>query len=240
MSVFFRFPSTAHIAWLSDEAPRSDKVLSRTEAEDFLEAEVSVEEKVDGANLGFSLDAQGTVRIQNRGQYLRAPYMGQFDRLSDWLAVHGAAISAALESHADEGLMLFGEWCAARHSLDYTALPDWFLLFDVYERTTGRFWSSGRRNALAAQCGLAAVPTLFHGHLTLTDLKEMLEKVESRYRSGKLEGVVIRKESADWCDARAKLVRSDFTQAIVEHWTRRRLEWNRVDWSAAYDQGLTG
>ena len=27
-------------------------------------------------------------------------------------------------------LILFGEWCAAQHSLDYETLPDWFLAFD--------------------------------------------------------------------------------------------------------------
>ena len=118
--------------------------------------------------------------------------------------MHGGAVQAALGLHADAGLMLFGEWCAARHSLDYNALPDWFLLFDVYERATGRFWSSVRRNVLAAECGLATVPTLFQGHLTLADLKEMLDNVHSRYRAGRLEGVIIRRESSDWCDARAK------------------------------------
>jgi len=236
MNDFFRFPSTAHIAWLADGAPREDKVLSPAEAEAFLTTAVSVEEKIDGANLGFSLCAEGKVRIQNRGQHIDAPHTGQFGRLPDWLAMHGGAVQAALGLHADAGLMLFGEWCAARHSLDYNALPDWFLLFDVYERATGRFWSSVRRNVLAAECGLATVPTLFQGHLTLADLKEMLDNVHSRYRAGRLEGVIIRRESSDWCDARAKLVRSDFTQTIGEHWSRRRLEWNRLDWSAAHDQ----
>ena len=58
----------------------------------------------------------------------------------------------------------------------------------------------------------------------------MLDTVHSRYRSGTLEGVVVRQETADWCQARAKLVRPDFTQTIAEHWSRRRLEWNRLGW----------
>ena len=70
----------------------------------------------------------------------------------------------------------------------YTALPDWFLLFDVYERQSGRFWSSARRSALAAQCGLVTVPTLFRGQTTLAQLQTMLDTVPSRYRSGTLAG----------------------------------------------------
>ncbi len=233
MSDFFRFPPTPHIAWLAGGAPRDDKVLSPAEAAALLAGDVTVEEKLDGANLGFSLSPEGELRAQNRGQYLHTPHAGQFARLPDWLAVHGDTLHATLAQHTDAGLMLFGEWCAARHSLDYDHLPDWFLLFDVYERVTGRFWSSARRNTLAAQCGLVTVPTLRQGHCTLEALKTLLHTHPSRYRPGTLEGVVIRHESADGCEARAKLVRSDFTQAITEHWSRRRLEWNRLDWRTA-------
>lgn len=49
------------------------------------------------------------------------------------------------------------------------------------------------------------------------------------FRQGTLEGVVIRKESAEWPEARAKLVRPDFIQTIGEHWSNRRIEWNHVE-----------
>lgn len=131
-------------------------------------------------------------------------------------------------ANASAVLMLFGEWCAARHSLGYDRLPDWFLLFDVYDRSQGRFWSAPRRNALAAMLGLATVPRLLEGCFTLPQLKDALVGQHSQFRQGALEGIVIRRESAEWCEARAKLVQPDFTQAIGEHWSRRRIEWNRL------------
>lgn len=73
-----------------------------------------------------------------------------------------------------------------RHGVHRTAR--WFVLFDVYERQSGRFWSSARRNALAAQCGLVTVSTLFRGQTTLAQLQTMLDTVPSRYRSGTLAG----------------------------------------------------
>ncbi|HMU88226.1 MAG TPA: RNA ligase family protein, partial [Agitococcus sp.] len=124
------------------------------------------------------------------------------------------------------------EWCAARHSLDYAALPDWFLLFDVYDRSVGRFWSTSRRNILAHNTGLLTVPQVMHGKFTLAELKTVVMDTPSHYRQGALEGVVIRSESADWCESRAKLVRPDFTQSIETHWRKRTIEWNRVDYSA--------
>jgi hypothetical protein len=225
---FFRFPHTPHIAWLAKGEPRDDKVLSPTEATEFLNADVVVEEKLDGANLGFSLSPDGELRAQNRGQYLFAPHAGQFARLPDWLLLHGDRLRAALAPQASDGLMLFGEWCAARHSLSYDHLPDWFLLFDVYDRNQSRFWSTPRRNAVANTLGLATVPRLLKGRFTLPQLKDALNGQQSQFRQGALEGVVIRRESAEWCEARAKLVRPDFTQTIGEHWSRRRIEWNRL------------
>ena len=57
MTDFYRFPHTPHLAWLGSAPPRDDKVLTPQEAKSFLSADVLVEEKVDGANLGFSVDA---------------------------------------------------------------------------------------------------------------------------------------------------------------------------------------
>jgi len=224
MTEFFRFPHTPHIAWLADGEPRDDKVLSPMEVKTLLAGVVMVEEKLDGANLGFSLGPEGDLRAQNRGQYLAVPHAGQFSRLPAWLVQHGEDVAAVLTPD----LMLFGEWCAARHSLDYSALPDWLMVFDVYDRKVGKFWSTRRRNALASAIGLATVPALNRAKLTLAQLKSLLTTQTSRHRAGPVEGIVIRRESADWCEGRAKLVRPDFTQAIGEHWSKRGIEWNRL------------
>lgn len=221
---FFRFPHTPHLLWLGQGSPRDDKVLSPHEVTDLLAAEVVIEEKLDGANVGFSLAPDGSLRAQNRGQYLVEPHAGQFARLPAWLAQH----SEGLRSVLTPKLIVFGEWCAARHSLDYAALPDWFLLFDVYDRGAGQFWSTPRRNDLASRAGLLTVPQVQQGKVTVSDLKKLVSDTTSRYRAGPLEGVVIRRESVDWCEARAKLVRPDFTQTIDTHWRKRALEWNRI------------
>lgn len=224
MSDFFRFPHTPHIDWLGDGMPRDDKVLTEPEIEALLAQPIRVEEKLDGANLGISLRATGELRAQNRGQYLLEPFAGQFSRLNSWLGQHQYALCDNLQSD----WIVFGEWCAARHSLDYDNLPDWFVVFDVYDRTEQKFWSCARRNALAEKLGLAVVPTLYQGAATLPELKELLAHASSRYREGNPEGIVMRQDSELWCEARAKLVRADFAQSIEEHWRSRAIEWNDV------------
>ncbi len=225
MSDFFRFPHTPNLAWLGDGKVRGDKVLTTTEAEVFLAHVIVLEEKVDGANLGFSVDRNGDVRVQNRGQYLQRPFTGQFSRLNEWLAIHEEALFETL----GESLVLFGEWVAAVHSFEYTNLPDYFLVFDVYDRGEGHFWSTARRSALASEHGLCLINQIGKGHYRLDSLKQILATTPSVYRDGGCEGIYLRHESEDWLIARAKLVHPDFVQSIGEHWRSRSLRWNALN-----------
>ena len=224
MTDFFRFPHTPHLAWLGPGAPRDDKVLTPAEARALLSGEVVVEEKLDGANMGLSLAPDGSLRAQNRGQYLYEPHAGQFARLPAWLAQYQDALREALTPE----LILFGEWCAFTHSIAYTALPDWFVAFDVYDRASGRFWSQARRNALLQRIGIAVVPEVTRGRLTLAALERLLEETPSAFGAPHVEGFVLRRDAGDWCEARAKLVRADFTQAMDTHWRHRAPAHNRL------------
>lgn len=224
MNNFFRFPHTPHLAWLGQDTPRDDKVMSATEAEDFLAHAVVLEEKVDGANLGFSVSGDDEVKAQNRGQFLARPFTGQFARLNEWLAIHEEALFDALGEH----LILFGEWVAAVHSLEYPRLPDYFLVFDVYDKQVQYFWSTTRRNALASRLGLCHIHQVGKGHYRLEALKQMLLKTPSTYRVGNVEGLYLRQEDDDWLMARAKLVHPDFVQNIGDHWRSRTLRWNKL------------
>lgn len=226
MTEFFRFPHTPHIAWLAPGQPRDDKVLAPDEVAEFLSQELVIEEKLDGANMGISFSAEAVLHVQNRGQYLNRPYGGQFSRLEEWLASREDDLFDALGSH----LMLFGEWCAAQHSLDYATLPDWFMAFDVYDRREQRFWSTRRRDELAQRLGIKLVPRVSKGQVKLPELIDWVKEKTSHYRDGHLEGVVMRYEDDDWLLQRAKLVRPDFVQAIEEHWRSRALQWNRIAW----------
>lgn len=229
MTEFYRFPHTPHLFWLASGVPRDDKVLSAAEAADLLAHEVVVEEKLDGANLGISVGEDGRLLTQNRGQYLESPFLGQFSRLDQWLKVHENNLFDALGTR----LIVYGEWCAARHSITYRRLPDWWLLFDVYDKQEGRFWSTQRRNDLASELGIAHVPKLFAGSSTVTVLADYLNSARSCYRDGAMEGVVVRHEDDNWLLGRAKLVRADFTQSIDLHWRKKPLEWNRLELPAS-------
>jgi len=130
---------------------------------------------------------------------------------------------------------LFGEWCRARHSISYQALPDWLLAFDLYDTHTNRFWSFNRLQQRLADTTIALIPVLAtRRYETVETLLEELKR-PSRYtgdgrNGGALEGVVLRIESEDgqWLVERAKVVRPEFVQAITTHWSKQTMEKNRV------------
>ena len=222
--VFFKFPRTPHLWWPLDRPPNDDRVIDPSLVREFLSGDVVVEEKVDGANVGFSLGADGTIRIQNRGSWIDRGAHPQFQPIWSWVSRHYSALTDALKPD----LILFGEWCYAVHSVRYDHLPDWFLGFDVCDKTAERFWSSSRRNGLFARAGIQPVPSLYTGRFSLADLISILNSEPSRLGARALEGIYIRREGPDWLEARAKLVRPEFLNNIGEHWSSRRLERNEL------------
>ena len=220
---FHKFPHTPHLLWLGAGTPREDKCLTVPEAAEFLSSEVIVEEKVDGANLGLSLDPYGRIRAQSRGNFL-APGRShaQWNPLWPWLAER----RAILENGLIGGLILFGEWCYARHTVAYDALPDWFLGFDVFDTNRRRFWSVSRRNVWLRERGLVPVPEVARGRFQRKQIPSLLGA--SAIGHLPVEGIYLRREEVGWLSARAKVVSATFKQQIEEHWTRRAVIPNQL------------
>lgn len=221
--VLHKFPSTPHLAWLSNKVVRDDKVLTPAEAETFLSGPVVLEEKVDGANLGLSFDSVSQLRFQNRGNWLAGKLTGQWERLRGWAADH----EAVLRDNLPRDHVLFGEWCYIKHSIRYDHLPDWFLVFDVYDCKEQKCWSVRRRDSLAATAHLATVPRISKGLCSMDDLAKILDGRSDLY-DGPREGIYLRREDDNWLLDRAKLVQAGFTQTIKEHWTRQGFVANKL------------
>jgi ATP-dependent RNA circularization protein (DNA/RNA ligase family) len=219
---FVKFPRTPHLFWHGDSAPRGDKLLEPAEAGALLRCSASVEEKVDGANVGLSVGPDGRLRAQSRGAYLEHGTGGQWKPLWQWLARRESQLVPALGS----SLILFGEWCSAEHSIPYDALPDWMLVIDVYDRSEDRFWSRDRRDLLARRLGLSVVPLLGEGLYNTQSLRKLIGP--SRLGSVQAEGVYLRWDDGQWLTARAKVVRPGWVMATDEHWSSRPLKANRL------------
>lgn len=215
---FVRFPSIPYLRAPDGVDVRQDKVLSDTDRQDFLSQSIVVEEKVDGENLGISF-SRGVVRFQARGSFVE-PGGARFRGLSSWIGPR----LRRLEEAAGGERVLFGEWCASRHTVGYDSLPDWFLLFDVYDARRG-YLSIDERNRIATEAGLATVPLL---HVGIFSEDELLGRiVKSNFGREVMEGLMLRAAGAQFV-RRAKMVRSGFTQSIDTHWMSGSITRNRL------------
>ena len=222
MESFMKFPSTPHLAVLDGAPIRDDKVFSDVERELFLSNEVTVEEKIDGANLGISFCSDGVLRAQNRGSVLAEPMTGQWKKLPDWLAERRESFFDVLTDQ----YILFGEWCYATHSVFYDSLPDWFIGFDVFDLYANRFLCKRRRNVFLGSLKLHSVPCIATGRFSLAEINGMIGR--SRFGNEMAEGLYLRSDDDNWLNQRAKLVRPAFIQSIDTHWSRGLLKVNRL------------
>ena len=221
-SDFFKYPSIPHLTLLEGVHVRDDKTMSEMERDEFLQHELVIEEKVDGANLGISFGPDGNIRAQNRGSYLRLPDSGQWKSLTDWLAARAETFFDII----GDRYILFGEWCYARHSVKYDRLPDWFLGFDVYDRQTGNFPAVSRRDEILRKTQVERVPFIARGHFTLSEVKSFV--ATSNFGTQPAEGICIRYESDNRLVKRAKLVRPSFIQEMDQHWSRSGIRKNKL------------
>lgn len=115
---------------------------------------VCIEEKMDGANLGISIGENMQLKVQNRSHFVNSKSHSQFSTLDSWVETNSAVLYELLES---QNLILFGEWLYAKHSIHYTRLPGYFMAFDLYDKSVGKFLSWRERNRRLEGTGIPVV-----------------------------------------------------------------------------------
>lgn len=249
-----RYPRTHHLE--GSRLQPGDQDLDQVPLDTLRGAYCVIEEKLDGANAGISLDDDGRLRLQSRGHVLTGgPRERHFNLLKQWAAVHETAIAARLAP----GMTLYGEWLYAKHTIFYDRLPHYFLEFDIRD-AAGTFWSTARRGQHLAGSPIVAVPVLWRG---VVDRPSKLPELvaESLYKSARwreqlreaaIEGGVdpdrcaVETDSSDHAEglyikvedpatetvvARYKWVRASFLTAVVDsgsHWHARPIVANRL------------
>jgi ATP-dependent RNA circularization protein (DNA/RNA ligase family) len=221
---FFKFPRTPHVFIIPGLNIRDDKLLSPQEAALFYNNPVIVEEKVDGANIGISINTEGELQVQNRGNYIRPGEHPQFDTLWEWIYSRAHLLSDILANR----YILFGEWCYLVHSISYSSLPDWFIGIDVYDIHEGKFLKVTDRNEFFKHLNIFPVPQIAEGCFSKDQLLETLSHTISRLGADQLEGLYLRLEESQWLLKRAKIVRGDFIQNITKHWKDEVLRKNSL------------
>jgi len=244
----------------------SDNDLVRSEGDSLVrqitngQSTVIIEEKVDGANMGISLSASGKVLAQNRSHYISSGDHAQFNPLHAWIAEHNTALYNILslgqeDRAASQGLILYGEWVVAKHSIPYHKLPGYFIAYDLYDRFHERFHSRSRFHKALRGSGIPVVPivsnerfgSIFSNSVKNSNRtrpngwkKKFLDLLDTpsvfRNDGGKVEGIVLRidDEEDNYLKDQFKLVRPDFIAGCNDgHWSDRKVEKQIIDYDYA-------
>ena len=246
-----KYPRTRHLE--GSRLQPGDEDLDQVPLESLRGMYCVVEEKLDGANAGMSLDDDGELQLQSRGHILvggaREKHWDLFKR---WAHAHAASLVPKLA-----GLTLYGEWLYAKHTIFYDQLPHYFLEFDIRD-ATGAFWSTARRREHLAGMPVVSVPILWEGVVTeprkLPALvgdalyksprwRERLREVAAHLDPDRVaaetdpettaEGLYIKVEDrkAGTVIDRLKWIRASFLTAVVDsgsHWLARPIVPNQL------------
>eukprot|EP01083_Nonionella_stella_P125120 378323_1 len=226
---FFKFPRTPHL-WNTGAATRDDIQLDAQYGKLYYGPSaraVVVTEKVDGANLGIALSANYEIQCQHRGSAIVYNSSAEYTKLKDWLDRNSKVLCQILEPQRH---ILFGEWCQCKHSILYDTLPDYFLVFDLYDRHSNTFVSRAKLERICD--GKLVVTKLIckQKFQNKEEIEALMNDTRSNYTQGAIEGLYLKidDDEQDINVHRCKLVRSEFIQGITEHWIHKKLEYNTI------------
>ena len=212
-----KYPSTPYLEF----APGNNDFT--IESKLFLHKRIVITEKIDGSN----------VCIHHKECYARthssAPKHPSFDAFkalhANLLCTHPKLLNVFTH--------LFGEWCYAKHSISYDALPNYLVLFGV--RMDGSWWSWEGVVRFAKALDIPTVPVLYQGVVAseaeLEQLVNQLRQGPSECGAPEKEGVVVRLASSfldnDFSQSVAKWVRPGHVQDN-EHWKHKEIIRNKL------------
>lgn len=194
--------------------------LDRKEIKQLLASNVSIEEKMDGANTGIIRHKTG-FHLQKRGSLVGRSEHAQFDFFYNW------AYSQKYDNimSIPVGYLVYGELMFACHHIFYDRLPDYFLVFDVYNTKKNKWMNRRQKEEFCSEYGFSIVPLIDQGVFTLDELYSIIPK-ESRY-GHRAEGVVVKRYNKKNY-IRGKIVWPSFMKEIddSDHWRNKPVRMN--------------
>lgn len=195
--------------------------LSDADVKRLLGGTVSVQEKLDGANVGI-IRHKDSFHIQKRGSLVGESEHDQFNLFKAWVYENYEKVMAI-----PEGTILYGELMFCKHTVFYDKLPDYFVAFAWCDRDTNEYYSRDEMVELCDRIGISYVPEIARGVFNKTELFDLIPKT-SNFGSEPAEGIVVWNQKNGM---RGKVVREEFQKAMdrTGHWMRQKIKINQLE-----------
>ncbi len=205
-----KYPRTPHLPWSPGRT--SDDVLIESLSALRAQTEVVVTEKLDGENTTLYRDRLHARSIDSSAHESR-----------DWVK----ALHARVRHQIPSSMRVCGENVFAVHSIEYDALPSFFLAFGIYVDEQCIAWDDTVK--WAAKLGLSHVPVLYRGPWTDAAIQACWQGVSAF--GPEQEGYVVRAVGdfamADFGSRVAKYVRPCHVTS-EKHWKAGPVRRNRL------------
>lgn len=195
--------------------------LSKSEVQKLLSGQVTILEKLDGANTAI-IRHKNIFKLQKRGSLIETSEHVQFQRLKDWSAINYEKIM-----NIPKDTILYGEWMYAKHTVFYDKLPDYFIPFAWYDKKLNKYLNYKELKKRCDEIGLIVAPLLYQGAIDKMSLFDLIPNI-SNFGSEKAEGLVVWNYKQQM---RGKVVRAEFQKAMDEdgHWMHKQITRNRLE-----------
>lgn len=211
------FPRTPH---LCSNTQGNDVTASPEEASTIFTQPLNIEEKVDGASVGITMDDHGDPVIRNRDHVLRKGYLKntpakrQFRPLWEWFYENQKRFQT-LARHGR--FAVYGDWMWMQHGLEYESLPDWLIAYDLYDQDEHQFVAPPQARCLLIAMGFT-VPKLFD-QITPATYEDIIPLTQTSGEWTKnherIEGIYLKTYDDRFVTGRFKMVRPDFLQGAL-------------------------
>lgn len=201
--------------------PHFNKEISKATHDDIvlddsinLPIECYIQEKIDGANMGISFNDGPILRnrehILNKGySKIRTNAKRQFTSAWNWLHKHEDDIRN-VEKEWQSPITIYGDWMIYQHSLFYDKLPDTFIAYDIWSVEDDKYLSP---DIVAKLLNKTNISYIKPKEIIFNNIKEIIEysEMESEYRNGMREGIVLKTTEGDFLKETYKVVNKHFS-----------------------------
>jgi len=201
-----KYPRTYHFLW-SPGLQNDDRQLPSTEG--WQGRQVVITEKMDGEGTTFYHDGLHARSVDDMEPHPSRTFI--------------KAIHAACKFDIPDNYRVCGENLTAVHSIKYTDLPSYFMVFSIWNGLTCLSWEETME--WSALLGLRTVPVLYWGEYSDDVCKAMCDLLNPTTQEGLVVRPAARFHYRDFPKVVGKYVRKSHVQTD-EHWMRKEVEFN--------------
>jgi len=216
MNDYIKYPRTYHLPF-SGGATDDDKTLTTQElyASPLAECEVVVTLKMDGEATSIYRDHCHARSLDSRHHPSR-----------NWVK----RVQGQIGYRIPEGWRVCGENCYAHHSIFYKDLPDYFLVYSIWdENNEALSWDD--TVDLCEEWDLHHVPVLYEGPFDEEYLRNLADDLDPETQEGYVVRVAESFHYDDFGSCVAKYVSSEFKEMLNdsdEHWMHKEVVPNQL------------